>query len=231
MGERVTEARIPVNTFFAAANWYKIINQESVDTTYDLSLFDAAGSLQSDFQTLVPAAGSQDIGLHALTGSSFVGLTRSSAAGTNTPFSSEVLRVFPKMLFPSEIDYIFNIPASYLQAVSEFPSNVPPVSVSGDAVITGELRKWHKITLTWDGPSTSETASPNPFSDYRLDVTFRGPSGQTYVVPGYFAADGNAAETSAVQGAKWRAHISPDEVGTWTYSVSFRAGTGRCYCR
>ena len=66
-----------------------------------------------------------------------------------------------------------------------------------EGVISGELRMWHKITITWDGPDTDENAQPNPFLDYRLQCTFTGPSGQTFVVPGYYAADGNAANTSA----------------------------------
>ncbi|MCK4958896.1 MAG: hypothetical protein KAT00_05840, partial [Planctomycetes bacterium] len=36
------------------------------------------------------------------------------------------------------------------------------------AQTNGELKKWHKVTLTFDGPKTSETAEPNPFLDYRL---------------------------------------------------------------
>ena len=56
-------------------------------------------------------------------------------------------------------------------------------------VISGELRKWHKVTLTFDGPATSETATPNPFTNFRLNVTFTHNSGSpTYVVPGYWAA-------------------------------------------
>jgi hypothetical protein len=57
-----------------------------------------------------------------------------------------------------------------------------------------------------------------------MEVTFTGPSGQRYVVPGYFAADGNAANTGAESGNLWRAHFSPDEAGTWKYSVSLREG-------
>ena len=94
------------------------------------------------------------------------------------------------------------------------------------ASVSGELRKWHKVTLSFDGPSTSETSTPNPFTNYRLDVTFRhAGSGKTYVVPGYYAADGNASNTSATSGNVWRAHFAPDESGTWTYVASFRSGT------
>ncbi len=91
-------------------------------------------------------------------------------------------------------------------------------------VVSGELRQWHDVTLTFYGPESSETAEPNPFLDYRLDVTFTK-GGKQYVVPGYYAADGNAAETSATGGSRWRVHFLPPEPGTWTYTASFRTGT------
>ncbi|QDU47899.1 DUF5060 domain-containing protein [Gimesia panareensis] len=93
------------------------------------------------------------------------------------------------------------------------------------ATITGERKKWHKITFSWAGPMTSETADPNPFTDYRLNVIFtHTETGKHYQVPGYYAADGNAAETSASSGRVWRAHFAPSETGTWSYVVSFRTG-------
>lgn len=88
--------------------------------------------------------------------------------------------------------------------------------------ITGELKKWHKVTLTFVGPGTAETADPNPFFQYRMNVRFdHAKSGKSYTVPGYFAADGDAGNTSATSGDKWRVHFAPDAVGEWTYSVSF----------
>ena len=94
------------------------------------------------------------------------------------------------------------------------------------APIGGELKLWHKLTFDFTGPATSESATPNPFTDYRLDVTFTHlASGETFVVPGYYAADGNAAHTSASGGNQWRVHFAPDEVGTWTYTASFRTGS------
>lgn len=98
---------------------------------------------------------------------------------------------------------------------------------SPDATVSGELRQWHKVTLTLDGPESSEDATPNPFLDYRMQVTFEHQAtGLTYLVPGYFAADGDSANTSATSGNKWRAHLSPDHAGEWTYLVSFREGPG-----
>ena len=91
--------------------------------------------------------------------------------------------------------------------------------------ITGELKRWHPITVTFDGPDAGETAEPNPFRYYRLNVTFRHEDGRdAYVAPGYFAADGNAAETSATSGNKWRVHFTPSKLGLWTYTASFRQG-------
>ena len=100
------------------------------------------------------------------------------------------------------------------------------VSSAADVAITGELKRWHKVTVTFTGPVAAEAAVPNPFLDYRLDVTFtHSATGRTYVVPGYYAADGNAANTSAASGDKWRVHFSPDATGTWTYAASFRSGS------
>ena len=77
------------------------------------------------------------------------------------------------------------------------------------------LRKWE----------SSETVTPNPFTDYRLDVRFEHPkSGKSYLVPGYYAADGGAANSGADSGSVWRVHFSPDELGEWQYAASFRTG-------
>jgi hypothetical protein len=81
------------------------------------------------------------------------------------------------------------------------------------------------VTLTFEGPATSEDATPNPFRDYRLDVTFtHARSGKKLTVPGYYAADGNAAESSAAAGNRWRAHFLAVEPGEWKYAASFRTG-------
>ena len=117
------------------------------------------------------------------------------------------------------LDQLLNpiISSIELPSQPEPPPSMPAVSV------TGELKKWHNVTLGVTGPSTSETASPNPFLDYRLQVTFTNGS-RTFVVPGYYAADGNAANTGATAGNQWRVHFVPDAEGIWTYSISFRSG-------
>jgi hypothetical protein len=100
-----------------------------------------------------------------------------------------------------------------------------PTLASAAGQVGGELKQWHAVSVTFDGPLSSETATPNPFTDYRIDVTFNGPSGQSYKVPGYYAADGNAGESSATSGNKWRVKFAPDAPGTWQYVAAFVQGS------
>ena len=101
------------------------------------------------------------------------------------------------------------------------------VEAQNAVVVSGEQKQWHKVTLTFAGPEASEDGDPNPFTDYRLDVAFtHDATGTVYKVPGYFAADGDAANTSATTGNKWKVHLAPDHVGQWSYTVSFRKGEG-----
>jgi hypothetical protein len=119
-------------------------------------------------------------------------------------------------------------PASTLASVVALAPLVLPRKAdgTGSVAITGEQKEWHKVTLTLDGPYAHELDNePNPFTDYNLTVTFTHESGSPcYKVPGYFAGDGNAGNSSAEAGTKWRAHLSPDKAGSWTYSLAFTRG-------
>ncbi|WP_298967009.1 DUF5060 domain-containing protein [uncultured Roseibium sp.] len=82
---------------------------------------------------------------------------------------------------------------------------------------------WNKVSIVLDGPQAKEEAST--FRDMRLDVTFTNKdTGEQIVVPGFFAADGNAAETGATEGTKWQVNFTPASAGNWTYEASFREG-------
>ena len=89
--------------------------------------------------------------------------------------------------------------------------------------ISGELMQWHRIILTFNGPESSELDSINPFLDYQMYVTFFKHDRQV-IVPGFYAADGKAAETSADSGNKWQVIFCPDDYGLWNYEVSFLKG-------
>lgn len=107
----------------------------------------------------------------------------------------------------------------HFTVIDESPSGGTNVTVEG------ELRQWHRITLSFEGPATHEGATPNPFRDYRLNVTVRHTaSGREFTVPGFFAADGRAADTGSVSGRCWRAYFAPDATGEWTFVASFRSG-------
>ena len=104
-------------------------------------------------------------------------------------------------------------------------TSIEPENTQSEVTITGELKKWHKVTLSFTGSEEfSEEGAENPFLDYRLNVTFSNGS-TTYTVPGYFAADGNAANTSASSGTIWKVNFAPDAIGEWTYTTSFRKGS------
>lgn len=87
--------------------------------------------------------------------------------------------------------------------------------------LSGELKKWHRVCLLLNGPAVKE--EPATFRDYRLNVTF-SKGAQEFVVPGHFAADGDAANSGASSGNKWRVYFTPNETGEWTYHISFRKG-------
>lgn len=102
-----------------------------------------------------------------------------------------------------------------------------PCKPDGDStvVLGGELRVWHKVTLSLAGPyACEEDNAPNPFTDYRMTVVFTHSDNTRYEIPGYFASDGDAANTSAESGTIWRACFTPDRAGTWEYLVTFQTG-------
>ena len=96
----------------------------------------------------------------------------------------------------------------------------------GSVKVSGELKQWHKVTVDLAGPFAWERdTQPNPFTDLRYEVAFTHESGSpSYRVPGYFSADGKAADSGAESGTVWRAHLSPDQAGEWTYEVTFTRG-------
>lgn len=89
--------------------------------------------------------------------------------------------------------------------------------------IEGEFKTWHTLTFSFRGPQVSEQGYPNPFLYYRLTAEFIC-DGDTFLVPGFFAADGRASESSAVRGAIWQVRFKPNKPGTWHFTISFREG-------
>ena len=119
-----------------------------------------------------------------------------------------------------EVEYYENV-GSAVAKVS-WAALPPPPPVAGSGSVTGEFKKWHPVTVSFTGPSSTETnSSPNPFLDYRLQVTFTSPSGKSFEVPGFYDGDGDGGSSGSV----WKVRFNPDESGTWGYKASFRQGT------
>lgn len=87
---------------------------------------------------------------------------------------------------------------------------------------TGQV--WHTVTLDFQGPDTSESADLNPFLDYRLDVTLTHENGEVRKLQGFYAADGNAAQTGVDFGKTWQVRFVPNLSGEWRYKAALYKG-------
>jgi len=86
--------------------------------------------------------------------------------------------------------------------------------------------QYHPVTMDFNGPMLREMVGPeiaNPFIHYRMNVRFTQ-NERVITVPGYFAADGKAADTSATDGHVWRVHFLPDQPGEWEYEAELLYG-------
>ncbi len=100
------------------------------------------------------------------------------------------------------------------------PSQKEP---SSDMVFTSVYKQFHTVTLTFEGPEISETDEDNPFLNYRLLVQFKNDQSTT-TVHGFYAADGDAGETSATKGKVWKVRFKPEYLGEWSYSAKLQYG-------
>ena len=92
---------------------------------------------------------------------------------------------------------------------------------AADYTFTGSGKKWEAVSIAFHGPTSIGAGNhPNPFLDYRLQVTFTAPSGKKVDVPGFFDGDGHDGQNGSI----WRVLFSPDEVGRWKFQASFRQG-------
>lgn len=104
----------------------------------------------------------------------------------------------------------------------ELPKGIPaPKTTQIDT--TPIYKQWHTLTLPFKGPETSELDENNPFLNYRLTVEFQHAK-SSQVIRGFYAADGDAATTSAKSGNVWQARFTPDKTGQWSYKATLRVG-------
>ena len=80
--------------------------------------------------------------------------------------------------------------------------------------------KWSKVEIEFTGPYSLGMGSPNPFQ-IEMDVTFTGPTGQIFTVPGFYDGDG----AGSLDGDIWKVRFSPNTAGAWTYLTSSTEGS------
>ena len=103
-----------------------------------------------------------------------------------------------------------------------WPNNRQP-SGNGDVKVTGELKQWHKVTLTLDGPFAHERDRPESVHRLRVHGDVHPRVGRAALpVPG-ISPPMATRPTLRRSGNAWRAHLAPDKPGRWDYS-SLREG-------
>ncbi len=85
------------------------------------------------------------------------------------------------------------------------------------------LRGGEAATLCVTGPQVHEQDAYNPFWHYRLNVNVAWPGG-AQTLRGYYAADGDAANTGARSGDQWCVRLQAFEPGVYTYEIQFERG-------
>ncbi len=138
--------------------------------------------------------------------------------------------VSPHTAYPTIALSTTSMPTTSPENLVDGPSPSPSVETRppSDAPllhIRGDLKRFHKITVDLHGPFADELGTPNPFIDFRYHVIFiHNASDFELSTPGYFAADGRAANTSATSGNVWRAHLRPHLIGWWSARIIFEIG-------
>mmetsp|Transcript_7692 Transcript_7692/g.21404 ORF Transcript_7692/g.21404 Transcript_7692/m.21404 type:complete len:958 (+) Transcript_7692:402-3275(+) len=186
--------------------------------TENVAPYALGGDSSGDYKAVAALA---NIGSHTVTATPYSG-----SGGSGSPGTSLTVVFTVAQLEGTPSPTVSTQPSLAPVPIPSVDTDVEPYQYSLQGIVNGEEKKWHKITLGFAGPATGETATPNPFTDYRLDMEFtHHATGVTYTVPGYYAADGNAANSGSTSGSCWLAHFAPDDTGIWTWTAYFTAGT------
>ena len=89
------------------------------------------------------------------------------------------------------------------------------------AKMTGPAKVWHTQTLVLEAPNLAEDRGT--FTNHIMDAGFTHEDGDTFFIPGYFAADGNSVESEAKSGTIWEVKFVPNKPGKWTYAAQMIA--------
>ncbi|WP_346881715.1 Ig-like domain-containing protein [uncultured Algibacter sp.] len=117
------------------------------------------------------------------------------------------------------------IPSARMMLLTILMTAISFLGYSQTVNVNGQtpFRKWDKIAVSLTLPSNISESNTS-FRNNRMDVIFTAPNGSTIRVPGFFAADGNAANSNAKQGRIFKAYLRPYQTGSWTYRVLYYTG-------
>lgn len=101
--------------------------------------------------------------------------------------------------------------------VFKYVTSVPISSNSSDAdskleldtASSTQIGRYETLELVF----TSTNLPPNPFDTYLLKLELTDPNGRIMTIDGFYDGDGNGGQSGRV----WKARISPDEVGIWSW--------------
>lgn len=114
-------------------------------------------------------------------------------------------------------------------------AQVKPVLIDRkeDAAPHRIVTQFETLELDFDlsnlGVAFSETSLPNPFTDVRVSVGIYCDSDEcgdrtVQILDAFYAADGNAAQTSANSGSIWRLRFTPKAMGQYRYQARVEQG-------
>ena len=164
----------------------------------DLPTQGSTTEIRFDVDGLGPLAGIQGVVLVGIPGIALLPVATELFPGEALAHVPSELLDQPQLQV-AVVNYIETLDEYCLSEVLNL--DVLPGSQSDAVTVGGELRQWHTVQLDLRGPALGEQTTPNPFLDIRADVQFEHvASGRRFDVPGFYAADGDAAETSADSG-------------------------------
>ena len=92
-----------------------------------------------------------------------------------------------------------------------------------DTYLAATYEQGQSVLICVNGPTVSENDAENPFLHYRMQLQLDH-AGRTQVIPGYYAADGGAADSGADAGRMWCVRFRPETAGSYTYALSLQRG-------
>jgi hypothetical protein len=141
----------------------------------------------------------------SLQGETYLPLAYNSAA-TVSPTSTQT----PTLAFSPTNTGTSTPTLTHTPTPTNTATSSPTPTITGGPYPTPQVNTMVEVEM--NGPASIGMGTPNPFL-IEVEVTFSGPQGQSFIVPGFYDGDGAAG----MDGSIWKARFTPDVPGVWTY--------------